>query len=240
MATWNEQTTRYERPASTNRVRDFLVMAAFSLAALVAAFTFVQFKYADGQFKEAGLTASARLEPPAEPAAPDAPPTALAEEEESQTLSEMRAELERTRGSLEAAVARIDQLDTAFRELQVAQAQDPGAEPIPPATARTEPPAAPSVALAALRSRGYRDRAGAKGEAQQARKEIASSDGAEDAYVVKHGDTLAKIASDHCLPLSDLLRLNPEVRDPRALRIDQKLVVEDRCVSDPKDRAAAE
>jgi cell envelope opacity-associated protein A len=238
MATWNQPMTHYERPAPTNRMRDFLVMAAFSLAALGAAFAFVQFKYADGPTKYLEPEAPASSMRAAATAPPAAPPTAAAREVESRALSELRADLELTRGDLTAAVARIDELETALQELQAAQLREPRPEPDAPAVSRAEPTVASSAEVAAYEAQGYGSRADTDAGAEE--KEIAAGDGAAERYVVEGGDTLAKIASDHCLPLADLLRLNPDVRDPKALRVGQDLAVEDRCVDDPKGRAAAE
>jgi LysM repeat protein len=44
-------------------------------------------------------------------------------------------------------------------------------------------------------------------------------------YVVRSGDTLIKIAATHGITLKALRAANPEVTDPRALRIGQKLVI---------------
>jgi hypothetical protein len=49
-----------------------------------------------------------------------------------------------------------------------------------------------------------------------------------------------KIANAHCLPLANLLRFSPDVWDPDALEVRQVLSVEDRCVTDSKNRAAAD
>jgi LysM repeat protein len=44
-------------------------------------------------------------------------------------------------------------------------------------------------------------------------------------YVVRAGDTLVGIAAKHGITLKALRAANPEVTDPRALRIGQKLVI---------------
>jgi LysM repeat protein len=44
-------------------------------------------------------------------------------------------------------------------------------------------------------------------------------------YRVRKGDTLAEIAASHSITLKALRAANPEVTDPRLLRIGQKLVI---------------
>jgi LysM repeat protein len=46
-----------------------------------------------------------------------------------------------------------------------------------------------------------------------------------ETYVVRSGDTLVHIAATHGTTLKALRAANPEVTDPRALRIGQKLVI---------------
>jgi LysM repeat protein len=48
---------------------------------------------------------------------------------------------------------------------------------------------------------------------------------APEIYVVRSGDTLTDIAATHGTTLKALRAANPEVTDPRALRIGQKLVI---------------
>jgi len=243
MATWNEQTTRYGRPASANRFRDFLVMATFSLAALVAAFAVVQYLHAN-RTEPASSTA------PAETAAPVAPQPesarasmqalALAMDAQAQPRSELRADLERVRGELEAAIARISELEDAVRELQAAPAPDPQPESDARPISRADPSAGSGAAPAAQPTRDDGNAASKNEAARVQAEDVAPSQGETMRYSVRPGDTAAKIAKGHCLSLADLLRLNPDVRDPNALSIARVLSVEDRCVTDSKDRAAAD
>ena len=105
---------------------------------------------------------------------------------------------------------------------------------------RRSPRPAAVAEVAAQPARDDRNGASRKDAAEVEGEQVAPSRGATTRYVVRSGDTMGGIAGDHCLALADLQRLNPEVRDPRALRVDQALAVEDRCLTATKGRAAAD
>jgi LysM repeat protein len=238
MATWNE--TRYERPAPVNRLRDFLVMGVFSLAALAAAFAFVQLKYADGNTDPASsrgpVEASARVPPSQAVSAQKSMQPAA----EAQALSEVRTELGRVRGEIEAAMARISELEAAVQELQAAPAHDRRADPDARPLSRAEPPAGADATTAVQPARADANEVSTRDESHVKGEDIAPSESKEIRYIVQAGDSAAKVASRHCLSLADLLRLNPAVQDPNTLAVGQALSVEARCVTSATDRAAAE
>jgi LysM repeat protein len=229
--------TRYARPAPTSRLRDFLVMAGFSLAALAAAFALVHFKYGGGKAElrsiPAAEPATQTAAPPEESAKALPPPAAPAPD--AQALSKMRADLERVRGDLEAANARISKLNETVQKLQAAPTPDRGAKTDAPALSRAEP-STRGVAQTAGEPTGKGE---TKKDAAPEREQRTSAQAQSVQYVVHRGDTLAKIADDFCLPLADLLRLNQAVRDPKTLHVDQVLLIEDRCVAKPRGRAVA-
>ena len=219
-------------------------MAAFSLAALAAAFVLVQYLHAN---RMAPGSATVPAEPPA-PIAPaqgesggaPIPSPAPAPDLEAQDRSELlRADLERVRGDLKAAFARISELEDAVRELQAAPAHNPQPEPEAPAISRMEPSARLGAEPAAQLSRGDGKGASTHDAAEVKGEHVATSYGEKMRYVVQSGDTAGKIAKTHCLPLADLGRLNPHVQDLNALGVSQALALEDRCIRKSKERAVA-
>lgn len=241
----NETVVRYERPRPVHRFRDFLVVLAFSLAALGAAFAFVQLRYTDGSAErssDASIQPSASAMPREGESAPEpvpentqsTPPQAAPGE--ARALAEMRSELDRVQGDLQAAIARIGELEAVVLELQAAAARGAREEPDPQAGQESEKTVDPEAAPAAEPTRAV---TGKKQPVQLDGENIPASQ-EQTEYVVQSGDTLARIADIHCLALSDLLRLNADLRDPNALRVGQSLSVEDRCVAKSNSRAAAD
>ena len=244
MAMWNE--ARHERPAATNRFRDVLVMAIFSLAALAAAFAVVQYLHAERKEQASSTAPTTRAETvasvapqQAESARPSVQALLPAIEAGSEAQSALRADLQRVRGELKAAIGRISELEDAVEELQAASARDPQPEPETPATSRAEPRASSNAAPAAPPTRDAVNRASKKA-AQVEGEDVGIGEGETVRYLVQSGDRAAKIAKRHCLSLADLQRLNPDIRDLNALGAGQPLSVEDRCVTSPQDRAAAD
>lgn len=244
MNTWNA--VDYERHAATNRLRDLLVMAVFSLAALAAAFVVVQYLHTDRKETESSAAPKTAAEavaylPPRQTESAEAPMLALvpAMEVQAEAQSSVRAELQRVRGELGAAVERISKLEHTVEELQAVPARDPRPEPETPALSRAEPPLSSKAAPAAPPSRDDANETREKTE-QVMGEDVAQGGGQTLRYLVERGDRAAEIAKRHCLSLADLQRLNRDVRDLNALGVGQILSVEDRCVSDRKDRAAAD
>jgi len=194
MATWNAEMTRCERPAPASRLRELLVMAAFSLVALAAAWAFVQHWPAD-------RTESAQSETPAATTAATAPPQAQsartseqspapAAGAEAQALSEARDDLERTRDDLAAAVARIRELEGAVQELQAAPAPYRRAEPDALAISRAEPSAGSDAEPATQPAPADGNGTSNKEAPQVEGEEVVPNDGKEPQYAVQNGNTL--------------------------------------------------
>lgn len=133
MITWNQQMTRYERSAPASRLRDFLVMAIFSLGALVAAWAFVQYwpaaRTQSAQSETPVATAAATAPPQAQSAPTSEPSPAPAADAQTQALSEARDDLEQARDDLAAALARMSEIEDVLQELRAAPAPDGRAEP---------------------------------------------------------------------------------------------------------------